>query len=126
MNADIRISTGLFGNTKIKRLIRRKGSDGFVSLQKLWIWAAIHRPTGVLSGMEDGDLMDVLETNDEAMVALLVGLNLLDHDGKCYSIHNWMKHNLWASGAEKRADSARKAAQIRWSNKVADMKKNSQ
>ncbi len=126
MNTDIRVTTTIFTNKKIKRLIRRKGYEGFYNLISLWINTAIHRSTGSLDGYDSDDLMDILNTNDEKMVELLVDLNLLDFDGKTYAIHNWKKHNPWAFDADKRSEIARKAAKTRWEShnksKVVNMK----
>lgn len=114
MNSDIRISTAIFSNRKIRRLRRQRGDSGIVSLFKIWIDTALHNPTGLLKGMTKEDLMDVAETNDETFVDLLVELGLLEWDGITYRIHHWHHHNHWAMGAEKRSEKARKAVQKRW------------
>lgn len=114
MNTDIRISTGLLTNMKVKRLIRRKGHTGFYNMISLWIYAGIHRPEGVFFEMDEDDLMDAADTNDENFIPLLTELKLLDFDGLHHKIHDWNKHNHWALGAEKRSETARKAAEARW------------
>ena len=117
MNTDIRISTGLLTNMKVRKLIRRKGHTGFYNLISLWIFAGIHSPSGIFFEMDADDLMDAADTNDEKFIPLLVELRLLDYDGLNYQIHDWAVHNHWALGAKKRSESARKAADARWQNK---------
>jgi len=115
MNTDIRISVALLTNKKIKRLIRRKGHTGLFNLLSLWIYAGIHAPNGTFVGMDKEDLMDAASSTDETLIGMLEELTLLDFDGERYSIHDWVEHNHWATGAEKRSEKARKAADARWS-----------
>lgn len=116
MNTDMRISTGVMGNRKIRRLIRAKGAEGFVQLITLWIYTSVHRPTGVLDDMDEFDIQDAAKSYDEKFADVLFDLKLLDFDDGTYSIHNWKKHNPWAFEADKRSEIARNAAKARWAN----------
>ena len=119
MNTDIRISVALLSNRKIKRLIRRKGREGFYNLIALWVYAGVHCPTGIFEGMDKEDLMDAAETTDECFVDLLLELNLLEHKNGSYQIRNWRKHNGYAATAEERSQKARDAANKRWNMKYS-------
>lgn len=116
MNTDIRISTGLLTNRKIKKLIRRKGYEGFYNLISLWINTGINCPEGELTGYDREDIMDMSGTNDENFIELLMELGLLEFDNENYLIHNWKTHNHWAANAKKRSEKARKAIEARWKN----------
>lgn len=115
MNTDIRLNIDVLSSMRIKKLIRRKGHAGFYSLISIWLFAAKHRPEGVLYDLDNEDIMDVASTKDETFIHTLVEIGLLDFDGTAYAIHNWPKHNPWCVGSEKRAETARKAAEVRWS-----------
>ncbi len=118
MVTDIRLQTSITTNTKIKRLVRRKGADGFVNLVNLWVHTATHNSSGFLVDMDKEDIMDAAQTSDERYVDLLIELNLLDEvfeGGKTtLKIHNWEKYQGWVVGSEKRSELARKAAKSRW------------
>ncbi|MDA3833727.1 MAG: hypothetical protein PF495_10040 [Spirochaetales bacterium] len=117
MNSDIRISTAIFTNKKIRKLLRRKNGDGLSSLLSLWINAAINSPDGVFLGYEMEDLMDSANTKDECFIPLLVDQKKQEFDGKIYSNHNWKKHNGYAYYAPERSEKARIAANTRWQMK---------
>ncbi len=116
MNTDIRVSTALMANRKIKRLLRSKGSGGVVQLINLWIYAAQCAPNGVLKDMDQADIMDAAGSRDENFAEHLTSLGLLDFDQNEFRIHDWTEHNHWACGAEERSERARKAAEVRWKN----------
>ena len=116
MNSDIRISTAILTNKKIKRLIRRKGYEGFYNLISLWINTAIQCPEGALVGYDKDDVMDMANTSDEFFVDLLIELQLIGVNDKTYFLHDWKEHNPWAYGHKKRSENAKKAAEIRWRN----------
>ena len=124
MIGDIRISTGLLTNKKIKRLIRRKGSDGLLGLISLWIYTATHRPKGILYDMDNEDLMDACNTNDEHFISLLIDLKLIDFDGKNHSIHNWKDNNGWVFFSDERSEKAKKAAEARWNKQDKNQQHN--
>ena len=52
MNTDIRLSIGFWQHPKTRKTAKRLGLEGVRSLQILWLWAAINRPDGILSGMD--------------------------------------------------------------------------
>ena len=114
MNSDIRVSTTILTNKKIRKLIRRKGYEGFYNLLSLWMDAALHCPDGLFKDYDEDDLMMAASTDDNKFIDLLIELQLLDRCESWVKIHKWKENNLWVTGAEKRSDSAKKAAESRW------------
>lgn len=118
MNTDFRISIGFSTNIKIKRIIRRHGEGAILALLKLWEFAALHRPRGILHGMTKLDILDVSEwRGDEEFVDTLIEVGLLDEADGAYKIHDWKDHNSYAFHAPERSESARKAAEAKWGKK---------
>ena len=115
MNTDIRVSITVLTNKKIRKLIRRKGYEGFYNLISLWLDAAAHCPDGLFKDYYDEDLMMAANTEDNKFIGLLLEIGLLDQCGEWVKIHDWKDNNPWASQAEIRSKSAKKAAEIRWS-----------
>lgn len=116
MVGDIRLATTFLRHPKTRRLRRRLGADGALSLIALWIFAAESRPSGVLSGLDPADIEEVADWTGEkgAFVDALVEIRFLDHESGVYLVHDWVENNPWAAGAEARSTKARKAAQARW------------
>ncbi|MGV8081080.1 MAG: hypothetical protein AB2L22_13630 [Syntrophales bacterium] len=116
MNSDIRIATTLFNNIKIRKLIKLLGSDGVVALLKIWIYFAVHRPSGEFSPCSPEDLELVAEWSGSpgAFVSALLEIGLIEEIPGGYRIHDWQDNNPWAFGAEARSEKARKAACARW------------
>ena len=116
MNTDIRLSTTCFAHAKIVKLERRLGSDGVLSLLKLWIYTAQHREKGVLYGMTEEDIAIAAGWNgdEKRFVSELLNLRLIDLVESNYEIHNWRKHNPYAAFSEVRSEAGRKGAVARW------------
>ena len=114
MNTDIRLNTTILSDPKIRKLIRKKGHEGFFNLISLWIHTAQHNCDGKLSGMDNDDIMDASGTNDEDFVSLLLDLKLLLLKNKTYEINKWAEHQQWAMGAKTRSETAKIAAKARW------------
>lgn len=117
MNKDIRISVDFFQHHKTKRLNRRLGLEGVISLQKLWCYAAKNRPEGTLSGMDADDISDVSDWSGDAneFVSQLCEIGFLEQCNEgVYQIHDWEENNPWAAGAKERSEQAKQAAMTRW------------
>jgi len=116
MNSDIRLKVSFPNHHKIKKLYRRLGPQGPLSLIYLWLYVAENKPDGVLSGMDDEDVELAAQWTGDArsMLVALLELCLLEkgHDG--YIVHDWKDNNPYAAHAPLRAEKARKAASIRW------------
>lgn len=122
MNTDIRLSVGFWQHPKTKKTVKRLGLEGIRSLQVLWLWAAVNRPDGVLSGMdwEDIELAADWQGDERAFFEFCLGTEgasmWIDEDESGYILHDWADHNPWQAEAEARSESARKAAKARWGN----------
>lgn len=116
---DIRISTQFFTDMKILRLTALCGSDGVVGLQKLWIFAAQHRPDGMLTDVSDKEVPLITGVSSPEFLNVLIDLDLLSRDSSGgLFIVNWGKHQSWVVGAPERSEAARKAAVARWRKRI--------
>ncbi len=116
---DIRLELSFRSHPKTKKLVRRLGSDGALSLVWLWMFAAESRPDGDLSGMdaEEISLAACWDGEPRQFVSTLVECRFLEGQDGAYSIHDWQEHQPWAAHAGERSERARKAAQARWGSK---------
>ena len=95
------------------------GSDGAIGLQKLWLFAANHRQSGVLFDITDEEIQFLTDVNAPEFLETLCRLNLLHRNpDNCLEITNWGQHQSWVIGAPKRSEKAKKAAEARWGKKV--------
>lgn len=109
MATDARISTGLPGHPKAKKLMRRLGQAAGWNLVCLILWTAANRSDGDLSGMsnEDIELAAEWEGEEGRFVETLASVRFLDGEEGDYALHDWHEHNPWAAGAEARSAKAR-------------------
>lgn len=116
---DIRLELSFRSHPKTKKLVRRLGSDGALSLVWLWMFAAESRPDGDLAGMdaEEISLAACWDGEPRQFVSALVECRFLEGQDGDYSIHDWQEHQPWAAHAGERSERARKAAQARWGSK---------
>jgi hypothetical protein len=115
--SDVRLAVTFRDHPKRRKLKRRLGSDGVLALIDLWSWAGANRPDGRLTSLDTEDIEAAAQWDGDegALVAALVALRLLDETPEGYALHDWDEHQTWAAGAEVRAESARRAAEARWS-----------
>ena len=108
MNTDIRLSVGFWQHPKTRKTAKRLGLEGVRSLQILWLWAALNRPDGNLSGMdwEDIELASDWQGEERAFFDFCLGI-WIDETPQGYVLHDWKDHNSWASEADERSDKAR-------------------
>lgn len=108
MNTDIRLSVGFWQHPKTRKTAKRLGLEGVRSLQILWLWAALNRPDGNLSGMdwEDIELASDWQGEERAFFDFCLGV-WIDESPQGYVLHDWKDHNSWASEADERSDKAR-------------------
>jgi hypothetical protein len=116
LNKDIRIATSLPDNPKTLKLIRRLGDSGFKSLIFLLCRVGTHRPDGNLAGLDTEDIEGLAQWSGEegALLSALVDIGFIDETEDGLKLHDWERWNPWATGAERRAEIARKAARARW------------
>jgi hypothetical protein len=113
VNEDIRIDVDFWDHTKTIRLIKNLGLEGAVSLQRLWCYAAKHRPTGVLTGMNADDIEHAAGWKGEAGAFFSAIKNdWLDRAKPrgTFSLHDWNVHNSWVANSEERSELGRKGA----------------
>ena len=112
MNTDIRLSVDFYSNLKVKKLEMRLGDSGIVSLQKLWMWCAKERPSGVLTKCSKTDIGIIAEWKGgdfDKFADVLIELEFVDVDPEngTLSIHDWAENNPYAASAESRSDEGR-------------------
>lgn len=109
MAADARLQTSLPGHPKTKKLARRVGPAGVLSLIWLILWCVDNRSDGNLAGMtaEDIELAAGWGGEPDALVKALAEVGFLDGTEGCYSLHDWADHQPWAAGADFRSAKAR-------------------
>lgn len=106
---DARLSTGLPGHPKMKKLVRRLTPAAGWYFVCLILWARDHRPDGDLSGMSTEDIelaVDWTGEND-TFVAALAAVGFLDGEEGAYHLHDWEEHQPWSTGSEARSEQAR-------------------
>jgi len=112
---DIRLQIDFFSHTKTIRLRRKYGA--VLALIRLWCWAARHRPSGDLGGLEDRELERIAEARPGTVAALVEVGFLAGIQGKRL-IHDWADWQPWVVGAPARTAAARAAAAARWANRA--------
>ncbi|WP_289241962.1 hypothetical protein [Delftia sp.] len=117
MATDARISAGLPGHPKTKKLIRRLDDGAAWKLVCLFLWAADNRSDGDLSGMTDEDIELAIDWDGEegAFVRVLAEVRFLDGEEGQRRIHDWSEHNPWplaARSAPRRRSGQRSCASM--------------
>lgn len=112
MSTDARISTGLPGHPKTKKLVRRLGPAAGWSLLCLILWTRGNRPDGDLAGMSSEDIELAADWTGEnnAFVRELDDVGFLDGEELAYALHDWAEHQPWSAGSEARSEKSRFAA----------------
>lgn len=120
MNTDIRIHIEFFDHAKTRRMMRKLGPWGPVSLLRLWIYAAKNRPSGVLTDMDADDIEDRAGWHaDEPQrvgefFSYLTANRWLDKAGRgAWKVHEWTKYNPWAADSDARTEKRAYAAHVR-------------
>lgn len=105
MSTDARLSVGLPGHPKTKKLIRRLDASAGWSLVCLILWARANRPDGDLSGMsaEDIELAADWTGENDAFVRELASVGFLDGVEGAYQLHDWADHQPWSAGSDLRS-----------------------
>lgn len=117
LGIDIRIQTTVFQNPKVKRLQARLGAEGVLSLFRLWCYAGINRPDGILRDIAFEEIEPLVVDwtgTPGAFLAALRELRLVDDRDGIPAIHDWEENQPWAVGSNYRTEKAAKAAAARW------------
>lgn len=106
MNKDIRLSVSFFHHPKTIKLHSLLGSEGVISLLRLWCYAGQWKHSGDLSSMSDEEIecAALFVGNSGMFVKVLRDVRFIDSNN---CLHDWREHNPWAAGSEKRSDMAR-------------------
>lgn len=109
MNTDIRLSVNFFDHTKTYALDARLGKEGIVCLLKLWVWAAVKRPSGDLSGYCSGILEKAAGWQGEpgSFVEGLLDIGWLDGEDNSFRLHGWEEAQPWVVTVNNRESSGR-------------------
>lgn len=119
---DIRLAVGFTDHPKTAKLQRMAGAEAVVCLLRLWLWARVNRPDGILTRMDQDDIEIAAGWAGEpgAFAKAIFAVGFLDHgDGEWAVLHDWDEHQGWACGQKRRSEAARKAALTRWQNHLS-------
>ncbi len=113
---DIRISICFWDHWKTVTLKAYLGVEAVESLQRLWCFAAINKPSGVLDGMSQRaiEMASRWSGSGGALISKLEELCFLEKRGDWYAIHDWEDHNSFAATADARSAQAKAAVNRRW------------
>jgi hypothetical protein len=93
MNSDIRLKVTFPHHHKTKKLHRKLGAQGPLSLVYLWLYAAENKPDGILAGMDEDDIAIAAQwpdaQNATSIAQALLDLNFLDLVDGVYVLHGW-------------------------------------
>jgi len=123
MTDDVRISVGLSGHHKTRKLKRRLGAAGCWSLVVLFLWTGSERWDGTLYGMTDEDIELAADWDGEpgAFVDSLIEVGFLEGEPGLRAIHDWQEHNPYAASKGQRIEKGKQAAAARWHGKPRPM-----
>jgi hypothetical protein len=109
MNTDFRVSVDFFMHHKTKKLKKRAGDAGIMSLLRLWAYVAKIKPDGDISSMSAEDIEIAADWDGEGKVFVNAALDagfLEEYEGEYYLYH-WVENNPWAAESVERSDKAR-------------------
>ena len=103
-SVDVRLSTAFFDHPKTKKLGRRLGDPGILSLIRLFAWTRVNRTDGDLSGMDCEDIEIAADWQGQpgTLIETLASLRFVDGEPGGHSLHGWSEHQSWAVGTELR------------------------
>lgn len=127
MNKDVRLGTDYSNHPKIRKLYKELGAEGVMCHTFLLCNTAQYFPSGEFKDMSVEDIATLADWKDDPELFLnaLLKVKLIDNNGDTYSIHNWLKHNLFAATAPKRSAIARANIKKRWDKKTKLIQKDS-
>ena len=108
MPEDIRIALSFKNNRKRKKLFRKLGAEGILSLIDLWISVAENRPNGILTDYDKDDIEIDANWNGEPGLFFDSIINeFIDEKNGVYEMHNWSTRQTWVFSSKDRSDKAR-------------------
>ena len=126
MSKDIRLAVSFWDHWKTIVLRSELGYPAIESLQRIWCFAAVNKPDGVLSGMSIRTIEIAAHWSGEpgALVGKLVELRFLDAIDGFFVLHDWEDHNGWVVHSQDRSERGKKGAAARWAKKNNDLPPN--
>ena len=112
MNKDIRLSVSFFHHPKTIKLQSLLGSEGVLSLLRLWCYAGNWKPSGDLSGMNDEEIecAALFVGSPGLFVKTMLETRFMDENR---TLHDWEEHNPYAFHATIRSIKARISAHLK-------------
>jgi hypothetical protein len=112
---DIRLMIGFLEHPKTVRLRTKIGPSGVLALIRLWCWAALNKPKGILAFCaEDVELIAGWDGKPGEFVAACIAVRFLDRGAENeFILHDWADHQPWVFGSTERSEHARQAAYAR-------------
>lgn len=123
---DIRLQVDFLSHPKFIKLSRLHGAHGVVSVLLLWCHAGAYKTSGVLTGMDEEEILIVCKQPPEIEIdgklvpntfvqELVRPIRLLDqlNDGT-FVIHDWEEWQRWVAESKKRSEAGKKGAEVRW------------
>lgn len=118
LNSDIRIATLFPDCAKLRRLEGALGQTQGAGwcLLRLWVWAALNRPDGDLTGLSDLELAAICRWPGAPaeLVSVLIQQRWIDERAGRRRIHDWGEHEPYVTHAEDRRRAAKIANDARW------------
>lgn len=116
---DIRINIAFWDHWKTLTLKAELGLEAVESLQRLWCFAAMNKPSGLLDGMSPKVIEMASRWTGEkgAWIAMLEELRFVEKVGDWYALHDWEDHNGFVATAEARSVQAKAAVNKRWNKR---------
>ena len=123
---DLRFHRGFFDNLKVRRLHADFDGNNLAcprcSLQQLWVYVAMHCPSGVFPAHFTRDDLEIVSNwrgQPGAFKEALLRHRFVLVDGGTLRIHDWEEWQPWVSQSEKRSQQGKDAAAVRYRKRSA-------
>jgi len=111
----IQLHVDFFTSVKTRKLQRKLGEEGVISLLRLFNYTAQHRPDGKLNmTADDIELVADWKGEPDNFYNTLAELSWLDIESGSVSVHGWAENQPWIASQAERTTRARKGAEARW------------
>jgi len=113
----LQLKVGFFDNIKTQKITRNLGSDGIISLMRLWEYAALNAESGELNiDAESLEIAAHWPGDPGKFEAEMLRVGTVDKIESGYYIHDWAINQSWIVTAAARREKARKAGKKRHEN----------
>jgi len=113
---DIRLNVNFWDHWKTISLKDQLGLEACESLQRLWCFAAINKPSGHLNGLSPKAIEMAARWLGApgAFVETLIRLQFVEKIDSGYVLHDWNDHQAFVAGFQQRSNQAKAAITKRW------------